>query len=427
MELKPRSLYAAPVVKEVENFPNWDLNLKFLELQKGLTLQVQYTTNQRGYEDCSGFHATLSISTEDLAKEVSDYEELWQQLVKLSAFEKTPDEELQETVRQVVRKGEFLFRQVFAPEGPYIDKNIAGDLKALRKFLKGPRILRILDKSQVIQIPWNLLYDGGIKPDDALDGFLGCRHIWVQKVEDPQRRLEQADLKPFGAKRPLDFSVQLNATLEIYRSSPKGDPSTELDVFLKKLKSRGHVNIVYRDNEDTFCEDLRKRVASNEDFLYFCCHGHSGTKPYLQLTEGRELCAKDIDASLGDTLFLFQPLVFINACFGGKIGRVFYNQFAPIFLDRGANAIIGPLVDVPSKMATQFACLFFHELFLGQKKLPDGTLVSVPDVLFQARQRWLDKATWLDLRVLLYTVAIRDRVPFELTLPVEPDVLASAS
>lgn len=407
----PASSYSSRAATyELSNFPRWDLNLQFTKPESpssNITLSIRYSSDLTDYADDPGSDVPLSLSSFELGQTIAAVEQAWERFVKQSIEVGASEAELKKQIIDLKKQGARLFRKLFAPEN--IKEETAYSLKRLVRFFNHPGPLRILVKSNEFHVPWNLLYIGRPNSEDDFNKFLGFRHLFVQKIEDTGHRVKSEELRPFGTKQPLFFSVQYNPTFTIHQSR-----TTKLDGLLQALQS--YITAVYRDNEDAFITNLPTDVAQKEDFIYFSCHGYrlaSESRPYLQMSAEGRLFAADVADSLEDgQLFDYQPLVFINACRAGFMGAAFSEEFAPIFLNRGANSVIAPIVSMPAAMATNFAFSFFHELFLGKNKFEDGKDKSISDVLMEVRKRWLTK-TPPDLRVLLYSIAIRERAKFE--------------
>lgn len=106
--------------------------------------------------------------------------------------------------------------------------------------------------------------------------------------------------------------------------------------------------------------------------FHFVCHGDNALegdedRSSLRLEEGTRLTPADLHgraARLGEA----QPLVFLNACHGGRGGLSLtgLGGWAPTFLGHGAAAFLGPLWAVPDHRAYSFAEAFYRHLLDGE-------------------------------------------------------------
>ena len=67
-----------------------------------------------------------------------------------------------------------------------------------------------------------------------------------------------------------------------------------------------------------------------------------------------------------------EPLIFINACFGGRMTDIVYRNFtfANAFLDCGAGCVIGPQIEVPTVFAMEYAKRFFDRFLKSTYPAP---------------------------------------------------------
>jgi hypothetical protein len=416
MRLEPESIKMLGALSEHHKLAIWDLNLTVkVNVENKLEIEIHYVSNLPEYADEMTETAVLQITAEDFKKAVDQCETNWKEFVKMIAT--SPQLSLQKmknAVDSLVRVGKEL-RYVLLQGGGTASTDDREKLSRLTKYLtESADGLRILVRSEQIHVPWNLFYLGS---NDGHRGFLGYRHEVVEKVEDRVGILKGRKLQEFGEKSPFQFSLQRNLELKHYSSIKAGGasptyPKGGVEALIEMLKP--YVTPQFRDNRAAFLKALQPPTAQ-DDFIYFICHGDfDDSKVYfLKFSKtDNNLYATDVAVELNQNPFPRQPLVFLNACFGGSGGTVPYAKFTETFLGHGANAIIGPILEVPASLAIEFARNFFAELFGGDSHLPDGSLRTIPDVLFGVRRAIMDVPEGPDLSTLLYSVSIRRRAHF---------------
>jgi CHAT domain-containing protein len=103
-------------------------------------------------------------------------------------------------------------------------------------------------------------------------------------------------------------------------------------------------------------------------FFHFACHGNFNTddpnESKLKLA-GDFLSPKDISGPLQTGLRKARPVVFLNACYGGRVGvgLTQLGGWAQRFLDSGASAFIGSLWEINDVLAARFAREFYDRLW----------------------------------------------------------------
>lgn len=129
--------------------------------------------------------------------------------------------------------------------------------------------------------------------------------------------------------------------------------------------------------------------SQGETQLYhFACHGNfDSTVPAdspIELSDGR-LTPSQITLDREAGLIGAHPLVFINACHGGKTGRGLTRPDGwPLrYIAAGASAFIGSLWQINDELAGEFAVAFYDRLFgvNGQ-----ATPLPIAEAFYQARQ-----------------------------------------
>ena len=135
-------------------------------------------------------------------------------------------------------------------------------------------------------------------------------------------------------------------------------------------------------------EDLTLAFQSgkfSDEITYFGCHGGVPVEgaPYLKLKDGDPITAEDMDGWLPDPAWLrTRPVVFINACRGGKMSSLFFGTFGKKMLAKGANCVIGPQIDMPVEFATEYATRLFEQVLIPGRCLGD----IVRDLAREVRQ-----------------------------------------
>lgn len=115
----------------------------------------------------------------------------------------------------------------------------------------------------------------------------------------------------------------------------------------------------------------------DQQIVYFLCHAEgAGTQtdsqlvpPALEVTDGK-IDITDIRDWIAQRFGENRPLVFINACCGGQLDTLLYNNFtfATEFLDRGAACVIGPQIEVPAIFAGEYGRRFFEAFVADDRK-----------------------------------------------------------
>ncbi len=115
--------------------------------------------------------------------------------------------------------------------------------------------------------------------------------------------------------------------------------------------------------------DVKNRFQDGgTQFFHFACHGNFNTddpnESKLKLA-GDFLSPKDISGPLQAGLRKARPVVFLNACYGGRVGvgLTQLGGWAQRFIDSGASAFIGSLWEINDALAARFAREFYDRLW----------------------------------------------------------------
>jgi hypothetical protein len=283
--------------------------------------------------------------------------------------------------RKIAIAGQVLFSEIFCPDSVgYSRTEELGCL--LRDALLAEDGLQIVVRSNEFFVPWNLLHLGD-RAHTAVEDFLGSRHVVEQDVSD-------SPLVADGMPRPDVVAVHFDRNMDI-------DKPTNVHAAVANFESLlidYGLPRVDRNTKTAFLDALSTGV--DESLLYFMCHGTAGsdvransddTRLFLTLEEGEDedgISPSDIGNSLkqgGD--LKGRPLVFLNACRATKSGSIYYQGFAPRFLNKKARAVIGPEIEMPILFAREFARRFFEDFFRGTAEN------SIGRVLLKLRREYL--------------------------------------
>jgi hypothetical protein len=111
-----------------------------------------------------------------------------------------------------------------------------------------------------------------------------------------------------------------------------------------------------------------KFQGGSTQLFHFACHGNFNTddpnESKLKLA-GDFLSPKDIIGPLQTGLRKARPVVFLNACYGGRVGvgLTQLGGWAQRFIDSGASAFIGSLWEINDVLAARFAREFYNRLW----------------------------------------------------------------
>jgi hypothetical protein len=354
-------------------YPDWNLDLTLTPENDGqISLHVSYTTGDPEYNACTDRHCKLLLNLNEFWEQIDTAETVWQQYI------------LGNTTRDtLISAGQQLFQEIFG--GP--DSNVM-TLEILRGFLRNAsESLRIkIAAEHTLQFPWQLLYvdNDAINSPNPLDGFLGAKHLVVQNIHISVSELRRRQLRKFGVREKIHLSLQ--------RQADVNKLATSLDFLTKPLEEVGYLELIRRDEFPRLLTDLN-RGQCREDIMYFCCHGYPGNRngaadqgPSCLMLSGKALYPQQFAGALGDHALASQPIVFINSCHGGKLGRTFFENFTPVLLSSGASTVIGPTVGIDSEKALQFSEEFMEELLYGENVVkPKQEIIA--DVFHRVKSR----------------------------------------
>lgn len=240
----------------------------------------------------------------------------------------------------------------------YLAFNDAADEDAKKLFsrlfqLMTERELTVTVISSDFFVPWSLLYLG--KDGDRLDwnNFVGARHIIEHNPA-------------FYCGIP---SAQLHSTSP-FPVSFSHDERIDNQLDVKVLGNQTNFfksNIAIDTKAITNRQDFKRHFSDGnlrDQLIYFFCHGKVGStgdgtlnleSAELSLTDDWAIRASDLPYWRQQQPLKSSPFVFLNACQSAQPESVFFQAFAPIFLQLGANCLVGPQTNVPAVFADEYA------------------------------------------------------------------------
>lgn len=223
-------------------------------------------------------------------------------------------------------------------------------------------------------VPWRMLYTPldpssdpfAEYPSFTMDGFWGYRHIIEQQFKESEFEslIESKDGKIY-----IGLNVDSRLDEEFY-NTPCIKPILD---FFQTIP-----NAVKTKRED---KHTLRRALTSPDFhdaiFYFGCHGFvegsgryaSSEQPNLRLRDDEAITTADFQNWLAGNRLKCNPIVFINACEGGRMESKFYSSFGPTFLSKGANCVIGAQTDIPASFSAEFAQRLLQTFFRGKQHL----------------------------------------------------------
>ncbi|WP_433062161.1 CHAT domain-containing protein [Dactylosporangium sp. CS-033363] len=252
-----------------------------------------------------------------------------------------------------------------------------------------PQVITVV--ADEVIVPWPMLYvpadpwaDLPGDFDVDLDTFVGHRHL-------VEHAFARHGANPSSIR--LDGRVAAGAYYDT-RLHLAANPTLGAAMDALAL----HTRLVRTTSADELTERMRADGAADH-LVYFCCH--CVTRPGEELLRFSRDVGDEISAgNLGNRLrrkFQRFPLVLLNACQAGKVERVSLRQFGPVLFERGAGAVIGPVVNIPTVFAGEFARQFFERV------LPHRGLLHFSTVARELVQGFArDQRNLLALTYMLY-------------------------
>jgi hypothetical protein len=284
--------------------------------------------------------------------------------------EKISEVDLAFALKTLARAGARLFQQLFFGPSAGADSKVIGEF--LRKMASDAHVrLKFQILAETAPIPWGLLYMGDASKDANLNwnGFLGMRHI-IEQIP-LQTTLTISDNRIPSNQPELNVSVNVNSGIDIQMNSTF--IAEQRAFWIDAQSSRQNIRLTQRSNRNDVVTALASTTTADQ-ILYFYCHAASGSL----ITEGGAdascLVMTDAKITLGElnidapttTMFLGNPLVFINACESANLSPAFYDGFVPYFMAKGARGVVGTECKTPAVFANAWARRFFERFLDGE-------------------------------------------------------------
>jgi len=384
--------YKLSLSSQVDNKPGW--NEISLPQPRNVALIFDYSSDLRRYQvRATGllfgveiFSGILPKSREDLIAAVGHCLDIWERKVTYRQdvsganrftlrwdFSAPEDKTfLDEVWLDLARAGEDLSGVLFSGD----DEGLNEIRERLFTAIAAPRDLsdpmRVTIHSDDLFAPWWMLYTQphggpslhGDRSGYLLEGFWGYKHL----IEHQTKRSPHATNVTKVAGRRVRTGLNVDPRIDTQYQIPFVVPVT---TFLKAKVTR-----VTRELKEDLNTDIRAGKFTDE-ITYFGCHGGVPTEgaPYLLLKDDNPITAADIDSWLPDPACLpTKPVVFINACQGGKMSSLFFGTLGRKMLAKGANCVIGPQVDIPIRFAAEYATRLFDRFLNPGQRLGEVVL-----------------------------------------------------
>jgi CHAT domain len=257
-------------------------------------------------------------------------------------------------------------RQVFA----LLFENGDDDLQRLGWLLtqalsSDEQIIRV--QSDDLFVPWSMLYtpsDPDVNLEESAapwspDGFWGYRHL----IEHTVSRAPGFDARIRPGGDGLITGMIIDRGLDKQFKQPCIAPLIEF--------FQDRTTVIFRESREELATQLVQQQVKDQ-ISYFCCHGSFNGQQQARITlgDGKHILTVDFTQWIGNKNLVSCPIVFVNACQGGKLASLFYTSFGMTLLEAGANCLIGPQIEVPPLFAKVYALEFFTR-FLEGKRIGD--------------------------------------------------------
>lgn len=251
--------------------------------------------------------------------------------------------------------------------------------KWLRDALAHDEVQTLQVVSRGFPVPWALMYLTEQFDRESLtwDDFIGMRHV-----------IEQIPMARIAAAPPpvtIDSAPELTVRAVFNDDIDAQMPSRPVAEQRRYWSARGVAL-----TEGTSADDLLRDAlapGAHDKVLYLFCHAVADDS---DTDKSRFVLTGNERVTLGELQGLApvrnrlesHPLVFINACESGNLTPNFYDGFVSYFLGKGARGVVGTECKTPGLFASEWAKVFFDELFAGR---PLG------DAVLHTRRYFLDK------------------------------------
>lgn len=382
--------YQLSLHSEVNNNPKWHPGDP--SQQRDITLSFDYWESKQFYEirangrvfNNETWAGRLLKPREELIAAIEQCLNAWQRKVAYGEdgakgklfrnrwdFSAPEDQDLLDVVwLEMARAGDALAKVLFWGGDKGLDEirtRLLEEIGAPRN-LASPLLLTV--NSDDLFAPWWMLYtrpDGGPPlhgPGSAseVEGFWGYKHL----VEHQTKR------NPGTTNATTVAGSQVRTGLNV-------DPGIDKDFpFVGPLTSFLHERVasVTRELKEDLTADFLGGTFADE-ITYFGCHCTTPPQgaPYLKLRDGEPITAADMDSWLpGEASLSTRPVVFINACQGGRMTSLFFGTVGKKMLAKGANCVIGPQIDMPVPFGAEYAQRLFERFLTPGQRLGDAVL-----------------------------------------------------
>ena len=367
--LQERSLTRAGATPTLSELPDIELLVTLSPDQRILSYVLHSPGDDYHYRQVGSVH--LTVSPRELLQRVFDR---FSTLARQSSRDRSP-EQTRRVERELADVGSNLYAELFPPE-------LKLEYRKLRqKHADG----NLLITSNEPSIPWEM-----IKPVEFdADG---------QVIYDDPPLCEMFKLSRWMSGRAAPSRLTLRRAVLIQPAGNLKATSAEAQFFAGlSAAAPGIVADAPLQNVDSVLDAFR---TGTTQLYHFACHGNfdltDPNESKLRLADGF-LSPNQIVGDRQSGLRRAKPLVFLNACHSGELGRGLtrLGGWAERLIDAGASAFVGSLWEINDEMAAQFA-LEFYDRILGLKGY---TIVPLAEAFREARRaiRAADPAnpTWL--------------------------------
>jgi len=241
------------------------------------------------------------------------------------------------------------------------------------------RVKSVLITSEEPWIPWEMLkpYRDNDKGEQENDVFW-CQQFAFSRWLSGAGMADELDIKTTRSIAPLQVNL----------------PSVKEEMAFLEQLSGLRANVTPLASFSTRMQVLD--CLKNEDLsvLHFACHGmFDATSPNdsaIKLSDGA-LRPSDIKVRFGGTRQ--RPLIFINACYGGRVEFSFtgLGGWAERMVNARAGAFIGAMWEVSDRLSLQFAKTFYTALLQDNKTIAESFRQAREEI----RQLAPYNSTWL--------------------------------
>ena len=268
------------------------------------------------------------------------------------------DTRLNEVARPLASAGYRLFQVLFRL-GDEDAKDIGSVMQSI-----------LSDPGQVISIqsdslfaPWWLLYTPSpgfedFEEDESSpvpwEGFWGYSHLVEHNFKYSAKWKSCIRIGGTGITAGVNVDRNLD---EEFPEAPSVTP------VIKMFESLADETIT-RETKREFGSAI-KSSDYGDNIIYFGCHGtgvSAATGPaqaYVQLTDRQAIRSTDFATWLAQNPLGTNPVIFINACQAGQMS-LSYTSIGSVLMERGANCLLGPQINIPPSFAAAYASAFFR-------------------------------------------------------------------